>query len=98
MQASGLKLVLFGYPGPRLIKEDAAEREREVEEAIAFYRHAGFEIESVRYLTAPLDVVRPTLLARALRATLFRGASTALPVLSTSIFVRARRPRQPSGQ
>jgi ubiquinone/menaquinone biosynthesis C-methylase UbiE len=57
---------------------------------------AGFEVESVRYLTAPLDVVKSAPLAWALRTTLFRGPSTRLPVLSTSIFVRARRFRQPS--
>lgn len=52
---------------------------------------AGFDVESMRYLTAPLDVVRPRWLARFLRRTLFAGAGTRIPVLSTSIFVRARR-------
>ncbi|MCK4282676.1 MAG: hypothetical protein KAX44_00040, partial [Candidatus Brocadiae bacterium] len=41
VKASGLKHVLFGSPGPLLVKEDAGEREREVEEAIAFYRHVA---------------------------------------------------------
>jgi ubiquinone/menaquinone biosynthesis C-methylase UbiE len=52
---------------------------------------AGFEIESIQYLTAPLDVVRPQVVARLLRRTLFSGVSTRIPILSTSIFVRARR-------
>jgi ubiquinone/menaquinone biosynthesis C-methylase UbiE len=63
---------------------------------VSLVQQAGFEVESARYLTAPLDVVQPESLARALRATLFRGPSTRLPILSTSIFVRARRSRQPS--
>jgi SAM-dependent methyltransferase len=52
---------------------------------------AGFQVEAVRYLTAPMDAARPAALQRLLRATLFSGASTRWPILSTSIFVRARR-------
>jgi len=40
VQASGLKHVLFGYPTANLMTPDAGEREREVENAIAFYRSA----------------------------------------------------------
>jgi len=56
VQASGLEQVLFGYPGPLLVKEDAGEREREVEEAIAFYRHVSerFGVSTVNLLTGPL--------------------------------------------
>jgi len=56
VQASGLEQVLFGYPGPLLVKEDAGEREREVEEAIAFYRHVAdrFGVSTVNLLTGPL--------------------------------------------
>jgi sugar phosphate isomerase/epimerase len=56
VRASGLKQVLFGYPGPLLIKEDAGEREREVEEAIAFYRHVHerFGVTTVNLLTGAL--------------------------------------------
>lgn len=54
-------------------------------------RDAGFEVLSTRYLTAPMDVVRPPALARLLRRTVFSGSSTPIPMLSTSIFVRARR-------
>ncbi len=56
VKASGLKHVLFGYPGPLLIKEDAAEREQEVEEAIAFYRHVAerFGVRTVNLLTGAM--------------------------------------------
>jgi ubiquinone/menaquinone biosynthesis C-methylase UbiE len=54
-------------------------------------RRHGFVIESSRYLAAPMDAARPESLARLLRATLFRGPGTRLPILATSIFVRARR-------
>ena len=54
-------------------------------------RRAGFEVESARYLTAPMDAARPAWLAAALRRTVFAGAATPIPFLSTSVFVRARR-------
>ncbi|NLW51178.1 MAG: sugar phosphate isomerase/epimerase [Candidatus Brocadiaceae bacterium] len=56
VKASGLKQVLFGYPGPLLIKTDAGEREREVEEAIKFYRHVNerFGVTTVNLLTGAL--------------------------------------------
>jgi hypothetical protein len=61
---------------------------------VQLLRAAGFEVEGVRYLMAPMDAARPPWLAGLLRRTLFAGASTRLPLLSTSIFVRARRPLQ----
>lgn len=51
----------------------------------------GFEVLATRYCTAPMDVVKSAAFAGFLRATLFRGASTAVPFLATSIFVLARR-------
>jgi sugar phosphate isomerase/epimerase len=56
VKASGLKHVLFGYPGPLLIKESAAEREREVEEAIAFYKDVAkrLRVRTVNLLTGAL--------------------------------------------
>ena len=41
VKASGLKQVLFGYPGPLLLNTDPAERERQVKNAIVFYRHVN---------------------------------------------------------
>jgi len=53
VRASGLKHVLFGAPGPQLVSADASERQREVEEAIAFYRQAAerFGVTTVNLLT-----------------------------------------------
>ena len=41
VEKSGLKLVLFGGPGPDLTISDASEREFEIEKAINFYRLAS---------------------------------------------------------
>ncbi len=56
VKASRLKQVLFGYPGPLLVKEDAGERKREVERAIEFYRHVAdrFGVRTVNLLTGGL--------------------------------------------
>jgi 2-polyprenyl-3-methyl-5-hydroxy-6-metoxy-1,4-benzoquinol methylase len=51
----------------------------------------GFQVLDSRYCTAPMDVVKSPALAGFLRRTLFRGASTTVPFLATSIFVLARR-------
>ena len=51
----------------------------------------GFEVLKTRYCTAPMDVIKNPTAARFLRGTVFRGASTRLPFLATSIFVLARR-------
>ena len=61
-------------------------------QAVSLLRGAGFEVLASRYLTAPMDVVQNAGLATFLRRTLFSGASTHVPVLSTSVFVMARRP------
>jgi hypothetical protein len=54
-------------------------------------QQAGFEVQATRYLKAPMDAVGNAGLAAFLRHTLFAGHSTRVPVLSTSVFVRARR-------
>ena len=61
VKASGLKQVLFGSPGPLLVKEDAGERELEVEEAVAFYRHVAerFGVRTVNLLTGWLGSPDP---------------------------------------
>lgn len=61
------------------------------QDVVSKLERTGFQVEAVRYLKAPMDAARPEVLARALRATLFAGATTGIPMLSTSIFVRARR-------
>jgi sugar phosphate isomerase/epimerase len=57
MRASGLKHVLFGYPGPLLTKENPADREKEVAEAISFYNFVAerFRVRTVNLLTGGLN-------------------------------------------
>ena len=49
--------MLFGFPGPLLLNPDAEERAREVEEAIAFYKHVfpRFGVKIVNLLTGQLQ-------------------------------------------
>jgi len=61
VEASGLRQVVFGSPGPALIKPDAAERAREVETAIAFYRQASqrFGVRTCNLVTGWLGIGEP---------------------------------------
>jgi SAM-dependent methyltransferase len=60
---------------------------------VTLLRTAGFTVESSLYITAPMDVVRSRRLQRALRATVFRGDRTRIPLLSTAVLVIVSRPR-----
>jgi sugar phosphate isomerase/epimerase len=62
VHASGLRHVLFGYPGPLLTRPDPKDRECEVKEAIAFYRHVAerFRVRTVNLLTGGLSNPDPT--------------------------------------
>ena len=53
---SGLKMVIFGSPGPDLMTPDAAKRAREVEEVSNFYRMAArrFKLTVCNTFTGPL--------------------------------------------
>lgn len=51
----------------------------------------GFTIIDTCYVTAPMDVVKNRVLKNILVNTVFKGDSTPLPVLSTSIFVIAQK-------
>ncbi len=61
VRASGLKHVLFGYPGPLLVKPDPKEREREVAEAISFYRTVAtrLRVRTVNLLTGNITSPDP---------------------------------------
>jgi SAM-dependent methyltransferase len=59
--------------------------------ALRLLAAAGFQVLASRYLAAPMDVIRNRSLAGTLRATIFRGPGTRIPLLSTSIFVVARK-------
>jgi sugar phosphate isomerase/epimerase len=62
VRASGLEHVLFGYPGPELTKKDAAAREKEVQDAIAFYRLVAkrFGVRWVNLLTGGMHNPDPS--------------------------------------
>ena len=55
-------------------------------------REAGFEITKTAYVTAPMDMLKPPKLQSAVRDTLFRNDATAIPFLSTSIMIVAKKP------
>ena len=57
----------------------------------ALVRAAGFEIETTRYVTAPLDVLKWRGLRDLLRGTLFRADLTRVPCQATAILVIARK-------
>jgi ubiquinone/menaquinone biosynthesis C-methylase UbiE len=50
-----------------------------------------FKVLGASYMTAPMDVVRSPALQRMLRTIVFRGDMTALPFLSTEVFVHCRK-------
>lgn len=53
----------------------------------------GFVVQDTAYVTAPLDVLKNGPLKRFLQRYVFRGATTCIPFLSTSILVKAIRPK-----
>jgi 2-polyprenyl-3-methyl-5-hydroxy-6-metoxy-1,4-benzoquinol methylase len=52
----------------------------------------GFEIEEIKYITAPMDVLKDSKLKDWLLSHVFVGNTTEIPFLSTSIFVSVRKP------
>ncbi len=50
----------------------------------------GFEVMEMKYITAPMDVLKESALKRFLIKNVFRNNTTGVPFLSTSIFVVAR--------
>ncbi|MBU6324519.1 MAG: methyltransferase domain-containing protein [Bacteroidetes bacterium] len=52
----------------------------------------GFHVQSTAYVTAPLDVLKDGALKRFLQRYMFKGNTTRIPFLSTSILVTALRP------
>ncbi len=53
---------------------------------------AGFEIEEISYITAPLDVLKDSKLKSWLLENIFTGNTTNVPFLSTSVFVVVSKP------
>lgn len=54
--------------------------------------NTGFQVESIEYITAPLDVLKNGKLKSWLVKNVFRGDTTQVPFLSTSLLVVARKP------
>lgn len=52
---------------------------------------SGFEVMDMQYITAPMDVLKEGALKRFLVNNIFKNDTTSVPMLSTSIFVVARR-------
>jgi SAM-dependent methyltransferase len=52
-------------------------------------RHAGFQVHTAIYITAPMDVVGNPQLQSVLRRVVFRGDRTRVPFLSTAVMVMA---------
>ncbi len=53
--------------------------------------NAGFQVEKIDYITAPLDVLKESKIKTWLINTIFKGDVTKVPFLSTSLFVVARK-------
>jgi cyclopropane fatty-acyl-phospholipid synthase-like methyltransferase len=51
---------------------------------------SGFEVIEMQYITAPMDVLKESALKRWLIKNVFKGNTTSIPFLSTSIFITAR--------
>ena len=54
-------------------------------------QEAGFNILESHYVTAPIDVIKWKWLKSLLRTTIFRGDTTIIPMLSTSIMVICKK-------
>ena len=73
---------------PRIIHEKFANaRIYTKKRIIKLLESAGFKIKSVEYITAPLDVLKEGKLKSFLIKNIFRGDTTKIPFLSTSIFI-----------
>jgi cyclopropane fatty-acyl-phospholipid synthase-like methyltransferase len=77
---------------PRPIHERFANaRIYTLQRIISLLQKHGFTVLNHQYVTAPMDVLKEGWLKRKLVKYLFRGDSTRVPILSTSIFVMAKK-------
>jgi len=53
--------------------------------------HAGFNVEKIEYVTAPLDVLKESRFKRLFIKYIFKGDTTRWPFLATSLFIVARK-------
>ncbi len=61
-------------------------------EIVRLVEAAGFRVDAVLRMTAPLDVLKWRPLQDLMRRTIFKADTTGLPVLATEVFVVADRP------
>lgn len=59
---------------------------------VALVQRHGFTILKTFYMTAPMDVVKSPFVQKLLRTYVFRGDRSSVPILSTEVFVHARKP------
>ncbi len=77
---------------PRFIHEKFANaRIYTKKRIIKLLESAGFKIKSAEYITAPLDVLKEGKLKSFLLEYIFKGNTTKIPLLSTSIFIVAEK-------
>ncbi len=53
---------------------------------------AGFQVDSIQYLTAPLDVLKDGMIKRFFLKYVFNTPTTRIPFLATSLFIIAHKP------
>lgn len=83
------RVPFFGWLPKRIHDRYARARNYTRGDIVRLLIEAGFCVSRVSYVTAPMDVLRWHAARRALRATLFAGDTTRLPVLATAILVVA---------
>ena len=77
---------------PRFIHEKFANaRIYTIKRIRKLLENAGFKIISIEYITAPLDVLKEGRLKSFLLKSVFKGDTTNVPFLSTSIFIVAEK-------
>ncbi len=84
----------FGWLPKRIHDRYARARNYTRSEFAGKLAGPGFDVKRAVYVTAPMDVIGWLPLRRALRATIFKSDSTAIPLLSTAILAVSTRNRR----
>ena len=61
-------------------------------DVIKLFNNTKFELTSINYVTAPMDVIKWDPLRNLLRRTIFKNHTTPIPFLATAIMVVCKRP------
>ncbi len=86
------RVPLFSWLPKRIHSKYAKARIYRKSQIETLLRDTGFQIQKSFYLTAPMDMLRPEGLQRAVRASFFRNDETRIPFLSTSVMIVATKP------